>query len=418
MSKTEAKSVSDADVSGEHGRVESDEVEQHPKAPVQYNEATVTNTSIELIEKTLPATVEGDELTLKFYRFGSANARPKAYLQAGLHADELPGQLVLRLLRERLDEAAAHGDIVGQIVMVPIANPIGLGQVEGGYMQGRVEKGTGRNFNRGFPDLAALARKRTVGRFDTEDEAANIAKIRKGMLKGLTAIETEDAFETLQIALLSEACDADIVLDLHADNESLLHIYTQPAAWPEAQDLAAELDARAVLLADVSGGEPFDEACSTPWNTLKEKQPDAAIPPACFSATVELRSNNDVSTDYARDDARALFRFLTRRGLIKGNVGDAPRLLCEATDLRAMQQVKAPCEGVVDYKLRLGDRVRTGDVIAEIIPEAGDIAEVTATTNGILFARHNQTWAWEGKVIGKVAGHEPLEERQGHLLTD
>lgn len=418
MSKTEAKSVSDADVSGEHGRVESDEVEQHPKAPVQSNEATVTNTSIEVIEKTLPATVEGDELTLKFYRFGSANARPKAYLQAGLHADELPGQLVLRLLRERLDEAAAHGDIVGQIVLVPIANPIGLGQVEGGYMQGRVEKGTGRNFNRGFPDLAALARKRTVGRFDTEDEAANIAKIRKGMLKGLTAIETEDAFETLQIALLSEACDADIVLDLHADNESLLHIYTQPAAWPEAQDLAAELDARAVLLADVSGGEPFDEACSTPWHTLKEKQSDAAIPPACFSATVELRSNNDVSMNYARDDARALFRFLTRRGLIKGNVGDAPRLLCEATDLRAMQQVKAPCEGVVDYKLRLGDRVRTGDVIAEIIPEAGDIAEVTATTNGILFARHNQTWAWEGKVIGKVAGHEPLEERQGHLLTD
>jgi len=437
MSNIEAKSdagseppieIDDAKPAGTAEALTSDTATTTP-APETPSEAAPTSSSepddhpqtvtpFETIEKTLPATIAGNEHTLKFHRFGPADARPKVYLQAGLHADELPGQLVLRLLKERLEEAAARGEILGQIVLVPVANPIGLRQIEGGYMQGRVEKETGRNFNRGFPDLAALARKRVVGRFDTEDETANTAKIRKGMLKGLAAIETDDAFERLQIALLSEACDADIVLDLHADNEALLHLYTQTTSWPEAQDLAAELDARAVLLTDISGGEPFDETCSRPWHTLKEKQPDAAIPFGCFSATVELRSNNDVSMTAARDDARALFRFLTRRGVIAGKVGDIPRLLCEATDLRAMQQVKAPCEGVIDYKLRLGDRVREGDVIAEIIPQDGDIAEVRATTEGILFARHDQTWAWEGKVIGKVAGHEPLEDRQGKLLTD
>ena len=31
-------------------------------------------------------------------RFGTPGARPKAYLQAGLHADELPGMLVLHKL--------------------------------------------------------------------------------------------------------------------------------------------------------------------------------------------------------------------------------------------------------------------------------------------------------------------------------
>ncbi|MEM9668791.1 MAG: succinylglutamate desuccinylase/aspartoacylase family protein [Pseudomonadota bacterium] len=376
------------------------------------------NGAYEVFAKALPDTVSGDEHTIKFYRFGSADARPKAYLQAGLHADELPGQLVLRMLIEQLEKAAERGDVIGQIVVVPVANPIGRSQVEGGYMQGRVEKETGRNFNRGFPDLAALARKRVVGRFDTEDETANTAKIRKGMLKGLAAIETNDAFESMQIELLSEACDADIVLDLHADNEALMHLYTQQASWPEAQDLAAELDARAVLLADISGGEPFDETCSRPWYTLKEKQPDAAIAHACFSATVELRSNNDVSTDYAQNDAQGLFRFLMRRGLIAGEAGSIPRLLCDATDLRAMQQVRSPCEGLIDYKLRLGDRVRKGDVIAEIIPAEGEIETICAITDGILFARHNQTWAWTGKVIGKVAGSEVLEERQGHLLTD
>ncbi|MEL6324376.1 MAG: succinylglutamate desuccinylase/aspartoacylase family protein [Pseudomonadota bacterium] len=376
------------------------------------------NQTLEIVTKALPETADDVTHTLKIYRFGAADARPKIYLQAGLHADELPGQLVLRLLIDQLNEAVERGTLIGQVVVVPVANPIGLAQIEGGYMQGRVEKATGRNFNRGFPDLAALARKRVVGRFDTEDDAANVAKIRAGMLKGLAAIETHDAFDALQITLLSEACDSDIVLDLHADNEAQLHLYTQTAAWPNAQDLAAELDARAVLLTDVSGGEPFDETCSRPWFALKAKQEDAAIPAACFSATVELRSNNDVSMDYARNDARALVRFMMRRGVLAGEPGALPRLLCEATDLRAMQQLKAPCEGVINYRARLGDRVRTGDVIAQIIPAEGDIAEVKAVTDGILFARHNQTWAWDGKVIGKIAGSEVLEDRQGALLTD
>jgi predicted deacylase len=208
------------------------------------------------------------------------------------------------------------------------------------------------------------------------------------------------------------------VLDLHADNEALVHLYLGTPLWPDAEDLAADLDARAVLLAEVSGGNPFDEACSGPWWALARVFPEAAIPPACLAATVELRSNNAVDARLAEDDAAAILRFLTRRGVIAGEAGALPRLLCEATPLEAMQQVVAPVAGIVVYRARLGDCLRTGDVVAEIVDPLGATVEVAARTDGILFARHDQPYAWPGKVIGKIAGAEALPERRGRLLPE
>ena len=118
-----------------------------------------------------------------------------------------------------------------------------------------------------------------------------------------------------------------------------------------------------------------------------------------------------------RDDARAILGFLRRRGLIAGNAGSLPRLLCEATPLEAMQQLIAPAEGIVLYHARLGDTIREGDVVASIVDPLGESVDVLARTDGILFARHDQPYAWVGKVIGKIAGATPLPERTGQLLN-
>lgn len=351
------------------------------------------------------------------FRFGQAGARPKAYLQAGLHADEFPGMLVLRHLAADLAEAEKRGEILGEIVLVPQANPIGLAQHENGFLQGRFEAASGRNFNRDYPDLALEAAGALDGKLGA-DAGANIATIRAAMGAALARIDPPDELAALRKTLMGLAYDADIVLDLHADNEALLHMYLGTPLWPDAADLAAEIDARAVLLAEVSGGHPFDEACGGPWWELAKRFPGAAIPPACLSATLELRSNDDVDDGLARRDAAALLRVLRRRGLVKGEVGPLPRLLCEATPLEAMQQVRAPAEGLVNYRARLGDQVRAGEVIAEIIDPLGEVTAVSATTDGLLFARHSQKYAWSGKVIGKVAGAVPLPERTGLLLTE
>jgi predicted deacylase len=353
---------------------------------------------------------------LRVLRFGPSGGRPKAVLQAGLHADELPGMLVLRLLAEMLEAEAARGGLLGEIVLIPCANPIGLSQRKGEALIGRADLKTDQNFNRGFPDLALLTRKALKGKLG-DDVAANVAVIRAAFADALAAHEPDGRVGALQLMLLKEAADADLVLDLHADNEAQMHLYTLPQLWEAVEPLAAELDARAVLLCEDSGGSSFDEACSTPWVRLAGAYPDAAIPSACLSATVELRSNNELDEKLAARDARALLRFLMRRGLVAGEPGVTPRLLCKPTPLEGMQPLKAPIEGLVIYRRQLGDTVRAGEVVAEIVPLSGDRVPLVAGTEGLLFARHNQPWAWEGKTIAKIAGEVPLPERIGDLMS-
>ena len=243
------------------------------------------------------------------------------------------------------------------MVVVPVANPIGLAQQSYGYLRGRYEENTAGNFNRGYADLARDAgRRRRLG----ADPAANVTAIRAAMAAALDALAPQGEIATLRHALLRLAHDADLVLDLHADNEAVMHLYVGTPLWPDARDLAAELGARAVLLAEISGGNPFDEACSGPWWALARRFPEPPIPPACLAATIELRSNNAVDADLAEDDARALLRFLVRRGVVAGRAAALPALDCEATPLDATQQLIAPAAGLVVYRARLGDRRGSG----------------------------------------------------------
>ncbi len=76
----------------------------------------------------LSATSPGASRHLVIRRYGRPGARPKAYLQGSLHADETPPMLVLHHLVRLLDEAERVGAIRGEIVVLPAPNPIGLDQ--------------------------------------------------------------------------------------------------------------------------------------------------------------------------------------------------------------------------------------------------------------------------------------------------
>lgn len=354
----------------------------------------------------------GSPHQLTVLRFGAAGTGSKAYLQAGLHADEFPGMLVLRILSRHLAEAEARGEVHGEILVVPQANPIGLAQTETSFLMGRLESGTWENFNRNYADLSDLG-SLPLG----PDPAANVETIRAAMSARLAGMHPDGALAHLRHTLLTLAHDADLVLDLHADNEAEPHMYVGPALWPAAEDIAAAIDARAVLLSEVSGGSPFDEACAAPWWTLAANHPDVPIPPACLGTTLELGSNDDVDPERAADQAMALLRMLAGRGFVDGPAGHPP-LSCRATPLTAMAQVKSPVTGLVAYHRRLGDQVRTGDLVATVIDPLGEETELLAEADGRLFARHSQPYAWPGRVLGKIAGEVPLESRTGNLLSD
>ena len=85
----------------------------------------------------LPVSSMGNERSLTVVQYGPRDKEKKAYIHAGLHADEAPGFLVMHYLLDMLDQADAANNINEQILVVPVANPIGVGQWRDEALQGR-----------------------------------------------------------------------------------------------------------------------------------------------------------------------------------------------------------------------------------------------------------------------------------------
>ncbi len=350
--------------------------------------------------------------------FGTAGQGPKAYVQASLHAEELPGMLAAFHLRALLETAEQQGQLRGEVVLVPVANPIGLAQRLDHKSMGRFELGSSENFNRNYPDLAAAVHGAVKGQLGA-DADRNIAIVRAAVRAHVAQWKPANALQSLRKTLVGLACDADLVLDLHCDCEAVLHIYTETPCWPRLEPLTRLLGARAVLLAQDAGGVSFDECFSGLWWKLAERlKADGLahpLPQACASTTVELRSEAEVAHDLAQADAAAIFGFLQCEGLIDGDAPTLPPALCAATPLAGSQTVKAPVAGLLVFAARIGDGLRQGDAVAQIIdPIANTRLTVCAEVEGVMYARTDDRYVLPNDDIANIAGSVPF--RTGSLL--
>lgn len=369
----------------------------------------------------LPCTSLGSARTVTSLHFGTPGARPKVYIQASLHADELPGMLVAHHLRQKLAAAEAQGAIRGEVVLVPVANPIGLAQRIDHRPMGRFELNTSENFNRGYPDLAQVAFDR-VGPALGGDAAEDVRRVRQAVLDWLAEQTPVTELEGLRLALFRLAADADVVLDLHCDSEAVLHLYSETACWPALEPLARWLQAQTVLVADYgAGGQPFDEQLSGLWSQLAARLSAAGrpvpLPQACASATVELRGEADVGHAWAARDADGIWRYLQHLGAVACDPGPMPDPACAPTPLAGSEPLKAPCPGVLVFLVDTGARLAPGDAVAEVIdPVTGHTTTLRTAQGGVLYARARERYAPAGLTVAKVAGSQPV--RHGYLLSE
>lgn len=377
----------------------------------------MTTRKVETIE--LPVTTTGTTRSLRVIRYGPSGSRPKAYVQSSLHADEIPGMLVSHYLDRSLHEADEEGRIRGEIILLPVANPIGLSLFLRGRLSGRFELGNGVNFNRAYPDVAGAVAEVVADKL-TADEEHNVELIRKHFLAAIDALPAPDETSHMRKTLMALAADSDICLDLHCDWEAIMHVYLGTPLWPDGIDLAAQMGSRATMLAEVSGGNPFDEAVGGIWWDLARRFPQYPVPPACFSSTVELRGEGDVSHESARADARNLILFFMRRGVVEGDPGELPELPAPATPLEGVDPVRAPHPGVVVYLKQPGDRIEAGEAVAEIIDPGADFYRASTVLRsrvaGVMFSRRSDRFARTGQTLCRIAGPDPLPERVGGLL--
>ncbi|CAI8776388.1 succinylglutamate desuccinylase/aspartoacylase family protein [Pseudomonas serbica] len=322
----------------------------------------------------------GDPVQVGAWRFEGAQDGPKVHLQAGVHADEIAGMLVLHLLMQRLAVAQSQGRLKGSITVVPQANPLGIGQFRQGRILGRYHDATGHNFNRGFDQSAAMERPST-------------------------------AVQAWQQKLVQLAAPADVVLDLHTDDEALPYLYMHRSFWPRGRALAAALRMDVAIIWDDGDDGSFEETIIAPW--LREGTTAHRM-----AATLELRGQGDVSDRFAEQDAQGLYAWLCACGVIDDGMVpvDWP---VEAVELGHMETILAPQPGVLIFEKELGDLVDQGQRFARILRRPGDpSSEVVlyAEQTGRLVTRYRDRLISQGMGVAKFTGTRPSRNWSGGLL--
>lgn len=363
----------------------------------------------------LPGAAPGLSAELAILRFGASGARPRVHIQAGLHADEVPGMLAAHRLVPELERLEAQGRMRGEVVVLPLANPIGLGQRLLGRQEGRFDIADGLNFNRGYSLLTQAATGLLEGKLGG-DPAANAGLVRGALRQALAGIAAPTPVAALKKALLGVALEADIALDLHCDGEAAVHIYTHPGCLGTIEPLARLLAAEALLVAEISGGDPFDEALTRPWADIAARFPAHPVPFGCAAATVELRGKADVAHEIAARDADALLGYLAHLGAVDVAPPPLPKPRAAPTPLESTEALEAPHAGILVYRAEIGARVAAGTPIADIVdPSIPVSTTVAAGSDGVFFARAATRFVAAGQRIGKIAG--TALKRSGALLS-
>jgi predicted deacylase len=357
----------------------------------------------------------GTQRVIHSLHYGLAQTDKKVYLQAGLHADEIPGVLVLHYLRKLLATAEQDLAIVGKVVLVPVANPIGLDQTFMYTPIGRFEQGSMQNFNRHYPDFFTAV-KDTVATSLTQDPHQNKKTIRLAMYQWLANQKPQTELEALRKTLVELAYDADVVIDLHCDFEAIPHAYVEKAYLPQSEDFTRYMQSQTILWANSDNQShhySFDEALSRLWHLLaKHFGTRFPIPLSCFATTLELRGQTDVNQALAQADAHKIFSYLQHLGMITGTPPSMPKPKSQATPLAGVTPVSAPHPGVISFEKELGTLLKAEDVIAQVIePLTQKVSIIKTAVPGVLYARTKARWASLGMELARVAGTKPRNTR-------
>jgi len=365
----------------------------------------------------------GATTNLFCYTAGPEDAARRVHLQAALHADEQPGTMALHHLLPRLRDADAAGQLKAHFTIFPSVNPLGLANYSLRHHIGRYDIETGVNYNRRWPDLYAHVAHLIEGKLG-DDGQQNIATIRNAVIAWIDGQHPRTAIQRLRLLVLRSAAMADIVLDLHCDDDSLKHIFTSPELMPGLQDLADWMGVAATLTAEDSGGGSFDEVLPVLYRKTREAYPDRPVPNGAETATLEYRGRADSFDTIGAEDAAGLFGFFASRGLIDADPGLAPAAAPSPTPFEATEVLRVDSPGLLAYRVELGDRVVRGQPIADLIAMDGPDAfiarrPILAGTDGFVLSRVMGKYVTAGSAIAKIVGTDILPARAGaYLLED
>ncbi len=290
------------------------------------------------------------KLTMPVHIVNGRYAGPTLFLTAAVHGDELNGvEIIKRVLR-----LSALKRLHGCVLAVPVVNVFGFIN-RSRYLPDR------RDLNRSFP-----------GR-----EKGSIA----ARLANLLAKEIV-AKSTYGIDLHTGAIDRTNLPQIRADLSD-----------PKVLELAQTFGTPVIIDANLRDG------------SLREFAAEKGIPMLLYEAGEALRFD-ELSI---RAGVRGVSRVMRALGMLPARKTIRQRI--NPVKCGQTTWVRAPGSGIVRTECRLGERVRSGQVLATVSDPFGEIEiDVPATASGIVIGRSNSPLAHEGDALFHLARFDDVQD--------
>lgn len=268
---------------------------------------------------------------------------PVLCVTAGIHGDEINGVEIVRRLLEQPNLARIHGTLIA----VPVVNVFGFLQ-QTRYLPDR------RDLNRSFP----------------------------GSEKGSLAARLAHLFSTEVMA----HCDYGI--DLHT---GAIHRTNLP-------QIRASLDNERTLALARAFGAPVILDASLRDGSLRASADEHGIPMLLYEAGEALR----LDAIAVRAGVRGVTAVMRELGMLPRS--RSKRTRAEPAVARDSTWVRAPGSGIFQARLRLGARVRRGDVLGRLMSPFGEAeVEITAPVGGIIIGMSQIPLLNEGDAAFHIA---------------
>ena len=289
---------------------------------------------------------------------------PTIFISAAVHGDELNGIEIIRRLISEKKFKITHGTVIA----VPMVNVYGVVN-QSRYMPDR------RDLNRCFPGSA------------------------KGSLAGRIA--------HIFLNEIVKHCDYGIDLHTGAIHRSNLPQIRADLSCKDTKELAMVFGVPVVLNSNIIDGSLREAAVKHKTKVL------------LYEAGEALRFD-----EYSiRAGMKGITNVLKYLGMRKASI--ARKKIIAPFVANSSQWLRANGSGIVNHRVKLGDQIKKGDVLAEIGSPYGDILDVVkASRAGILIGQQNIPLVQEGEAMFHIAYFEEddkhisqqIESSQDNLL--
>ncbi|WP_017319348.1 succinylglutamate desuccinylase/aspartoacylase family protein [Mastigocladopsis repens] len=360
----------------------------------------------------------GDVLSLQVYKFIGAHPGKKVYIQSNLHGAEIVGNAVIHQLIEFL-QAVNDTDLLGEIWLVPVCNPMGTNARSHIFSSGRYCVYEAKDWNRIFwdyekdtDDLLAFANSQI--NFDPKVVRRNyLTAIKQKFDKLLEKIHSPSGSPYTQrfsSKLQSLSLDADYLIDLHSHtNQGLNYLYF----FRNREESAKYFLLQFGIQLDTYDGDAFDEAFIKPWLALEEcfKQLGREMRFDVEAWTLELGTGMQMNPDSVEKGIRGVKNYLAQKGVLRIS-GFPIESTSHEMSLKLKTVVKkyyAPTGGMIQSRVELGNSVKAGERLYQVLNfnkegKLPTVIDVSAEEDGLVYDLCSNQAVNEGEFVLAIIG--------------